>query len=295
MSLEINKLVKSYNGRTVVDNVSFKVDSGKVYGILGRNGAGKTTTIKMILNIIDKDSGEILIDGKPLDVMKVNVGYLAEERSLYLKSTVKEQLIYFAKLSGFNSKLAKQNVKYWLERFEIENLKDKVLNTLSKGNQQKVQIISTIINNPKIVVFDEPFSGLDPVNSEIFKNVVLELMKRGTYILFSTHQMFYVEEFCERISILKGGIQCIEGNLLDIKKSYGRNKLILEIDGKLPDLNIYGIKNIVRNFSIYEIDILNEHIADVILRILVENRVKILNFNLKYRSLHEIFLEIVGD
>ena len=295
MSLIVNNLVKFYGDKKVVDNVSFKVNRGKVYGILGRNGAGKTTTIKMILDIVNKDGGEVLLNRKKLDVIKMKVEYLPEEKSLYYKNTVKDQLMYFAMLSGLKSSVAKKRVKYWIERFQIEDTYNKVLDTLSKGNQQKVQIISTIINDPKIIIFDEPFSGLDPVNSEILRNIVIEFMNRGKYILFSTHQMSYIEEFCDSISILKKGKQCIEGNLLNIKKSYGRKKLILEIEGNLPDLRIYGVEHIVRHKNFYEIDIFNENIANTIQNVLFQNRVKIINFSLQYKSLHEIFLEMAGD
>lgn len=295
MSLVVNNLIKSYGNRKVVDSVSFKVDQGKVYGILGRNGAGKTTIIRMILNIINKDSGEVLFNNRKLNVIGDKVGYLPEERSLYSKTTVKNQLMYFAMLSGLKSSVAKDRISYWIERFQIGDTYNRVLDTLSKGNQQKVQIISTIINDPNIIIFDEPFSGLDPVNSEILRNIVMEFMEKGKYILFSTHQMSYVEEFCEKISILKNGKQCIEGSLLDIKKSYGRKKLILEIDGKLPNFKIYGVKSIVRKNNFYEITIFNENIANNILNILFQNNVKIINFSLKYNSLHEIFLRMAGD
>lgn len=294
MSLVINNLIKYYGNRKVVDSVSFRVDKGKVYGILGRNGAGKTTIIRMILDIINKDGGEVLFNNRKLNVINDRVGYLPEERSLYSKNTVKNQLMYFAMLSGLKPSVAKEKISYWIERFQIEDTYNRVLDTLSKGNQQKVQIISTIINDPNIIIFDEPFSGLDPVNSEILRNIVVEFMNKGKYILFSTHQMSYVEEFCEKISILKNGKQCVEGNLLDIKKSHGRKRLILEIDGKLPNLKIYGVKNIIKKNNFYEITIFNENIANNIINILFQNKIKIINFSLKYNSLHEIFLEMAG-
>lgn len=295
MSLVVNRLMKFYGKNKVVDDVSFEVEKGKIYGILGRNGAGKTTIIKMILDIINKDHGEVLFDGRKLNVIKDRVGYLPEEKSLYYKTTVKNQLIYFAMLSGLNRKDAKTKIDYWVDRFQIGDFYNKVVDTLSKGNQQKVQIISTIVNDPNIIVFDEPFSGLDPVNSEILRDIVIELMNKGKYILFSTHQMSYVEEFCENILIMKKGKQCLSGNLVEIKKGYGRRKLILEIDGRLPDLKIFGVNNITKHNSFYEIDISNENIANHILNILFQHRVKVINFSLKYKSLHEIFLEIVGD
>ena len=295
MSLVVKNLVKIYEGKKVVNNVSFKVNQGNVYGILGRNGAGKTTIIRMILNIINKDSGEILFKGNKIDLLKSKIGYLPEERIIYNKNTVKGYLTYFAKLSGLKTKEAKDIINYWIERFNLEDKYNKVLDTLSKGNKQKVQIIATIINDPNIIIFDEPFSGLDPVNSQIFRNLVIELINKGKYILFSTHQMNYVEEFCDSLSILKNGKQIVEGNILNIKKQYGRKKLLLEIEGNLPDLKIWGVSNIEKIKGIYNIQIENENIGEQILKILVHNKVKILNFSLKYKSLHEIFLDVVGD
>ena len=227
MSLVVKNLVKIYSEKKVVNNVSFEVKPGKVYGILGRNGAGKTTIIRMILTIINKDGGEILFNGNKIDVLKSKIGYLPEEKILYNKSTVKEYLTYFAMLSGLKYKNAKESINYWIDRFNLQEKYNNVLDTLSKGNQQKVQIISTIINDPNIIIFDEPFSGLDPVNSEIFRNIVIELISKGKYILFSTHQMNYVEEFCDSISILKNGNQIVEGNILNIKKKYGRKKITI--------------------------------------------------------------------
>ncbi len=295
MSLSIENLVKYYSNKKVVDNISFTVKRGSAYGILGMNGAGKTTLIKMILDIITKDSGQVMLNDRELDVIKTKVGYLAEERSLYSKKTVRNQLKYFAMLSGLKSRDADTKIDYWIEKFGLQNMDNRVLDTLSKGNKQKVQIISTIINDPNIIVFDEPFSGLDPINSEILRNIVIDFINRGKYILFCTHQMFYVEEFCDSISILKNGRQCIEGNLIEIKKSYGRNKLTIEIKGNLPNLNIYGVKSIRRNKKVYELDILNEDIANNILSILFQNKIKIFNFSLGYKSLHEIFIDVVGD
>ncbi|BAK81492.1 ABC transporter ATP-binding protein [Candidatus Arthromitus sp. SFB-rat-Yit] len=295
MSLKVIDLNKSYFDKKVVDKVNFEVEAGKVYGILGRNGAGKTTTIKIILDIISKDSGRVLFKNNDLDVIREKIGYLPEEKSLYYKSTVWNNLFYFSRISGLDVKESKSKINYWLERFQLEEYVKKPIETLSKGNQQKVQIISTIIHDPDILIFDEPFSGLDPVNSEILRNIVTELVNRGKYIIFCTHQTHYIEEFCDRISIFKNGAQAIEGNLMNIKKSYGRNKLVLEIDGNLPNLNIYGVKGITKNRNVYEINILNENITSDILNILYSNRVKIFNFGLKYKSLHEIFLDTAGD
>lgn len=295
MKLVVNNLEKFYGNNKVVDDVSFEVHRGKIYGILGRNGAGKTTIIKMILDIISKDGGEVLIDSRKLNVIKDRVGYLPEEKSLFYKSTVKEQLLYFSMLSGLSKKESKKKIDLLIERFELTEFYNKAVETLSKGNQQKVQIISSIINDPNIIIFDEPFSGLDPVNSEILRDVVIELMNEGKYILFCTHQLGYIEEFCDSISIMKKGRQLLEGNLFNIKKGYGRKRLILEIEGRLPDLRFLGISNIKRNKNFYDIEISNENIANSVMNLLFIRKIKIINFSLKYKSLHEIFLEVVGE
>lgn len=295
MSLEVFNLTKFYGDKRVVDNVNFKVNEGEIYGILGRNGAGKTTTIKMILGILDCDYGHVNFRGKRLDVLREKVGYLPEEKSLYYKSKVSDHLYYFGRLSGLSSKNIREKINYWTNRFCIEEYLHKPIASLSKGNQQKVQIISTILHNPQILIFDEPFSGLDPVNSQVFRDVIIDLKNKGKYILFCTHQMHYVEEFCTDISIFKKGEQVLSGNLMDIKRSFGRNKLVLEVDGNLPSMNLYGIIGIKKVKDTYEIDIMHERVADDILRLLYNYRLRIFNFSLRYKSLHEIFLEVAGD
>lgn len=295
MSLEVFNLTKFYGDKKVVDNVNFKINAGEIYGILGRNGAGKTTTIKMILGILEKDKGIVNFRGKSLDVLRERIGYLPEEKSLYYKNKVLTHLSYFGKLSGMSSKTLKDKINYWVEKFDLIEYLNNPIESLSKGNQQKVQIISTILHDPQILIFDEPFSGLDPVNSELLRDMMFDLRSRGKYILFCTHQMHYVEEFCTDISIFKKGFQAMSGNLLDIKRSFGRNKLILEIDGNLPSMNIYGIKEIKRLRDFYEIDIIHERVAYDILNILYRYNVRIFNFNLRYKSLREIFLEVAGD
>lgn len=227
MILQVENICKSFTQKKVLNGISFCANSGKALGLLGRNGAGKTTTIRILMNVLPKDDGKILIDGKPIDYKSITFGYLPEERGLYPKKTVKEQLIYFAELKGVDKKEAEKSLDYWLKRLDAFEYKDKRLDTLSKGNQQKIQLITAIIHNPQIVILDEPFSGLDPVNAMLFKDVVKEQINMGKIVLFSSHQMNYIEEFCDDIVILNGGKNVLSGNLAQIKHSYRRDKLVV--------------------------------------------------------------------
>ena len=227
MILQVENICKSFTQKKVLNGISFCANSGKALGLLGRNGAGKTTTIRILMNVLPKDDGKILIDGKPIDYKSITFGYLPEERGLYPKKTVKEQLIYFAELKGVDKKEAEKSLDYWLKRLDAFEYKDNRLDTLSKGNQQKIQLITAIIHNPQIVILDEPFSGLDPVNAMLFKDVVKEQINMGKIVLFSSHQMNYIEEFCDDIVILNGGKNVLSGNLAQIKHSYRRDKLVV--------------------------------------------------------------------
>ncbi len=227
MKLEIKDLRKSFSGNEVLHGISFSVESGKALGLLGRNGAGKTTTIRILMDVFKSDSGEILLDGKPFIPKNHQIGYLPEERGLYPKKKVTEQIVYLATLRGISKKEAKENTKKWLTRLGVIEYENRKLDTLSKGNQQKVQLAQTLVCNPNIVILDEPFSGLDPVNAQILKDVVSELIADNKLVIFSSHQMSYVEEFCEDIAIINKGNIALSGNLKDIKKEYGKNRLIL--------------------------------------------------------------------
>lgn len=228
MKLELKNIKKVFGRKTALNNISFTAKSGHAFGLLGRNGAGKTTTIRILMNVFKASSGEILLDGKPLDHRSVSFGYLPEERGLYPKEKVFNQLVYLANLKGMNKKDAAKSVNYWLDFLDMSEYKNKQLDTLSKGNQQKIQLISSIAHDPDIIVFDEPFSGLDPVNAKLLENVVKEQIKQNKIIIFSSHQMNYIEEFCDDILIMKNGEIMISGNIKQIKQSYERNKLKIE-------------------------------------------------------------------
>ena len=244
MKLEVKNLRKSFSGNEVLHGISFSVESGKALGLLGRNGAGKTTTIRILMNVFNGDSGEILIDGNPFKPINHQIGYLPEERGLYPKKKVSEQILYLASLRGISKKEAKENLKKWLKRLGIDEYENRKLDTLSKGNQQKVQLAQTLVCNPEIIILDEPFSGLDPVNSQILKDVVNELIADNKLVIFSSHQMSYVEEFCEDIAIINKGNITLSGNLKDIKKEFGKNRLILSANNySLKELNDICINN----------------------------------------------------
>lgn len=234
MKLELRNIRKSFGTKEVLHGISFSVESGKALGLLGRNGAGKTTTIRIIMDVFHANEGEILLDGKPFRANENSIGYLPEERGLYPKKTVIEQMIYLARLRGIPKAAAKENSLRWLKRLEIEEYETKKLETLSKGNQQKVQLAATLVANPQIVILDEPFSGLDPVNAQILKDVVSELIGEGRIVIFSSHQMSYVEEFCEDIAVINKGEVVLEGALSEIKKEFGHNQLMINEENLSP-------------------------------------------------------------
>lgn len=224
MLLEVKDLRKSYGETEVLHGIGFKVESGKALGLLGRNGAGKTTTIRILMDVFKSNGGTITMDGKPFIPSEYQIGYLPEERGLYPKKTVYDQLLYFGRLRGLDKKSVIQNIDYYLNRLEIMEYKNRKLETLSKGNQQKVQLAQTLIASPDIVIFDEPFSGLDPVNAQLLKDVVNECIQNGKLVIFSSHQMSYVEEFCEDIVIIHHGEVVLNGALKDIKEDFGKGR-----------------------------------------------------------------------
>lgn len=295
MGLKIENVSKSYGDKKVVDSISLEISKPGVFGLLGTNGAGKTTTIRMLLGILKKDEGQITWNGKEVKRKHVNFGYLPEERGIYPKTKIYEQLMYFAKLKGMTEKEANESIHFWMKKLEIEQYIDMTAEKLSKGNQQKVQFITAIVHNPELVVLDEPFSGLDPVNTELLRNVIIELVKQGKYIIMSAHQMSVVEEFCTDILILNKGKTVLQGNLSQIKDSYKANKLEIitkeniEKYMKECNLSIYLSKE-----NEYEINIKEEE-AYKLLNLLVENKVKVEKFEIKKPSLHDIFIEKVGE
>ncbi len=227
MEFEMKNVRKSFGSKEVLKDISFRASSGKAFGLLGRNGAGKTTSIRILMDVFPADSGEILFNGRAIDHSQVQFGYLPEERGLYPKKKIIEQLVYFAQLKGMNRGSAVRSVDSWLERLGMSEHRNKRLDTLSKGNQQKIQLITALAHNPEVVILDEPFSGLDPVNAMLLKDVVKEEIAKGKIVIFSSHQMNYIEEFCDSIAILNGGRIVLTGDLHEIKRNYPRNRLVV--------------------------------------------------------------------
>ena len=295
MGLKLENVSKKFVGKQAVDNISFEVDKPGVFGLLGTNGAGKTTTIRMLLGIIKKDTGEITWNGKKVERKSVNFGYLPEERGVYPKTKIYDQLMYFAKLKGMNQKDADTAIKKWAKVLKVEEYIPMPAEKLSKGNQQKIQFMTAIIHDPELIVLDEPFSGLDPVNSEILKNVIIDLVKMGKYIIMSSHQMASIEEFCTDILILNKGKTVLKGNLKEIKEGYKANRLELStnknIDEYIKEFNmdIEFSKN-----NEYSIKIDSEEKAHQLLEKLVTNHIEVDKFEIKKPTLNDIFIEKVG-
>lgn len=296
MSLVVKNLSKSYGDKLAVDNLSFEISQPGVYGLLGTNGAGKTTTIRMMLHMLKRDGGTVEWNGKEFNPKEIPTGYLAEERGIYSKFTIIDQLIYFGQLKGMSKKEAMEAINYWLKRLEVEEYKNKRAEQLSKGNQQKIQFIAALISNPQILILDEPLSGLDPVNTDLFKDVIREEVSKGKYIIMSSHQMATIEEFCENLLILNKGKTVLKGNLKEIKKSYGRNHLFIKCEGDIEDLiKETGMEVLNDNMEYMELMVSSEKDAQELLRKIVERNIPIIRFELREPTLHEIFIERVGE
>ncbi len=296
MGLILENVSKTFIDQKAVDNISFKIDKPGVFALLGTNGAGKTTTIRMMLGIIKKDTGTITWNGKAVDRKNVKFGYLPEERGIYPKATIVDQLEYLAKLKGMSKIEANKSIDYWLEKMKMTEYKFQTAEKLSKGNQQKIQFITAVMHNPELVVLDEPFSGLDPVNTELLKNIILELVDEGKYIVMSSHQMNSVEEFCQDVVILNKGKTVLKGNLNEIKDSYKVNKI--EIDTKLDISQLIkdkGLEIKEQTDRKYIVAIKNEEQANELLEEIVNRKIPINKFELIRPTLHEIFIEKVGE
>lgn len=296
MGLKVENVSKHFGSKLAVDNISFEINEPGVFGLLGTNGAGKSTTIRMILGILKKDSGNITWNGKTVERKNINFGYLPEERGIYPKTKIYEQLLFFAELKGMKKEEATKEIDYWMGRLKVEEYKNMLAEKLSKGNQQKIQFIISILHNPELIVLDEPFSGLDPVNTEMLREVILELVEKGKYIVMSSHQMTSIEEFCKDIVIINKGKTVLKGNLQEIKNSYKANRLEIDtekdISKEIEKLNMQIIKQVDCN---YEISIDNEEKAYALMKNLVNNNIKINKFELKRPSLNDIFIEKVGE
>lgn len=296
MGLHIANVSKSFGGQKAVNDLSFKIDQPGVFGLLGTNGAGKTTTIRMILGILDRDGGRIDWDQQAVTRKNVRFGYLPEERGIYPRARVSEQLHYFARLRGMSHKEAKASMDYWLERLKAAEYTDQVAERLSKGNQQKIQLVSAILHDPELLILDEPFSGLDPINTDLFKSVIQELLEKGKYIIMSSHQMAAVEEYCREILILDQGETILSGNLKEIKQGYGRTNLFIDCAGDITQLaQAEGISDVIVTAAGFELKISSDAQAHKLLDRIMRSGMLINKFAIREPSLHEIFVELVGE
>ncbi len=294
--LQVKNIVKYYGDNKAVDNLSFEVKNGEIFGLLGENGAGKTTTFRIIMGLLDATEGEVLLDGKKIDYSITDkIGFVTEERSLLTKMTVKEQLIFYGVLKGMKEQEIEEELEKWLHFFQIESYENRKIKELSKGNQQKIQFISAIIHHPKLLILDEPFTGLDPINVELMKKAIYKLQKEGCSIIFSSHQMEHIENFCEKLIILVKGKAIVDGYVRDIKKEYKKKNVLLRGE-TLPLKEIEKIKGVISITKVkdeYEVKIEEESIAPKIFQ-KVKN-CNITKYDVTEPTLNEIFIAKVGE
>ena len=294
--LKVDKVTKYYGDFLAVDNLSFTVKPGEIFGLLGVNGAGKTTTFRMIMGLLDPDSGSVTLDGKKIDYdVTDKIGFLTEERSLLTKMTVKEQCLFYGTLKGMSNKEILARLDELLEKFEIKEYKDKKIKELSKGNQQKIQFITALLNNPKLLILDEPFSGLDPFNVEMFKKEIVEMASKGSMIIFSSHRMEHVELFCKKLVVLMHGKAVLEGYLKDIKESYQKKNIFIKGNVSKKELEtIDGVIEVVEHADEFEVKIKDISYVDKVFD-QIKTKKKITKFLVEEPSLNEIFVAKVGE
>ncbi|MFC3750140.1 ABC transporter ATP-binding protein [Paenibacillus sp. GCM10012306] len=295
-ALKLEQVVKQYGEKTAVNQISLKVSEGEIYGLLGANGAGKTTTMRMVLGLIYPDEGKILYNGKSFNSeLQRIMGYLPEERGLYPKVKVSDQITYLAQLRGMSRSEADKSLRYWLDRFEVPEYYNKKIEELSKGNQQKMGFIAAVVHKPQILILDEAFSGLDPVNVELLKDTVKELRDQGTSILFSTHRMEHVEELCRNITILDRSNTVVQGEIREIKKGYPREQVLLRTPGEVSGLeSIAGVTAVKRQERGYLLTISEIDAAQRILQQAI-GQGEVEHFEIKEPTLNQIFIRAVGE
>ena len=293
--LKVENITKYYGDHLAVDHLSFEVKEGEIFGLLGANGAGKTTTFRMIMGLLEPTEGKITLDGKKIDYSVTDkIGFVTEERSLMTKMTVVDQILYYGILKGMQEKEILQALDEWLERFKITEYKNRKIKELSKGNQQKIQFISAVINHPCLLILDEPFTGLDPINVEMFKQAILELQKEGCSIIFSSHQMEHIELFCEKLMILVKGKPVIEGYLKEIKRDYQKKNIFIRGDVLKKELEkLKGVVSVEKTAGEFIVKIESEADIDRVFKAVSKN--KITKFVVEEPSLNEIFIAKVGE
>lgn len=294
--LKVENVTKYYGENLAVDHLSFEIKEGEIFGLLGVNGAGKTTTFRMIIGLLDKTSGTITLDGKEIDYSVTDkIGFLTEEHSLLTKLTVKEQAVFYGTLKGLEEEEILKRLDVWLERFHITEYKDRKIKELSKGNQQKVQFITAVLHEPKLIILDEPFSGLDPINVELFMEAIRDLKKKGSSIIFSSHRMEHVELFCEKLVILVKGKSVLQGSLKQIKKDYQKKNIHIQGDVSKNELEtIPGVLEVTENPEELIVKIKDESVIDLVFQ-QVKKKKHITKFSVEDPTLNEIFLSKVGE
>ncbi len=292
--LEVKNIVKKYGTNTAVNNLSFTVDDGEIFGLLGENGAGKTTTFRIIMGLLEANSGEVLLDHEKIDYSKTDkIGFVTEERSLLTKLSVQEQIEFYATLKGMEKQEIDKRLDQWLEHLEITSYKNRKIKELSKGNQQKIQFISAVIHEPKLLILDEPFTGLDPINVKLMKEAIIDLKNKGCSIIFSSHQMEYIEDFCEKLVILVKGKPILEGNLKDIKESYAKKNILIKGDIDTDEIKkIKGVISVGLEKGEYVVKIENIDVASKVFAKIKNNNIT--KYDVEEPSLNEIFIESVG-
>lgn len=293
--LKVENIVKYYGKNCAVNGLSFEVKNGEIFGLLGENGAGKTTTFRIIMGLLDSDSGSVSLDGRKIDYSVTDeIGFLTEERSLLTKMTVKEQLLYYGALKGLEEDEILKRMRKLLKEFQIEEYENRKIKELSKGNQQKIQFIAAIINNPKLLILDEPFTGLDPINVDLFKKHIRQLQKKGCSIIFSSHQMEHIEEFCEKLVILVKGKSILEGYITDIKKEYRKQNIFIKGDINKEEIEkIPGVIEVIKNIDDYTVKIENDTVVSKVFKKVSSNNIT--KFLVEEASLNEIFIAKVGE
>ena len=294
--LKVEHVTKYYGDFRAVNDLSFEIHEGEIFGLLGVNGAGKTTTFRMIMGLLDKTDGKITLDDKPIDYTETDkIGFLTEERSLLPNKTVLEQAIFYCALKGMDDKTIEERLDKYLEEFKITEYKNKKIKELSKGNQQKIQFIISILNEPKLLILDEPFSGLDPINAEMFKKEILRLKKNNTMIIFSSHMMEHIEYFCDSLVILVKGNTVLKGKLTDIKRDYRRKNIKVKADLDVDDIkSIKGVVSVEKNKDEYTIKIENDSLVDDVFK-KVSKCKNVSEFVVEEPTLNEIFVSKVGE
>ena len=294
--LKVNHISKSYGSIKAINDLSFEVNEGEIFGLLGVNGAGKTTTFRMIVGLLEPDDGTITLNNKNIDYdITDDIGFLTEERSLFIKMSVLEQILFYGNLKGLDNKEIEKRLDYWLDKLKITEYKNEKIKNLSKGNQQKVQFIAAVINEPKLLILDEPFTGLDPFNVEILMQALREMAKKGTIVIFSSHRMEHVEMFCDRLLILVKGDKVLEGSLKEIKDNYLKKSIRIKGEVDVKGIKeIKGVEKVIKTSDDIIVKVSNMEVVSKVFNV-IKNGKNIIKFEVEDPSLNEIFISKVGD